>query len=569
MCVGNRKSTDSLSSPSLKRRRADDDSDISFNYSNISCNSTLNSSNQWEVRILKADLIEANTKVRSIYNFLPPQKKTQFTNCIFVQVLQLKKEIEDRTHLHKNLEQLYDGKLKNLQTQLDASVTKNTEYEKMVKFMRKKGAADKEALVKMKTEMSKQKQKYDEIVETLRKNSQDVGNNAREVIHDLNTQISSLTLQSTQLRMQIDAMQDEINTLRTRNEELNESVKQSNTLSSQLENERYQLEMSQRKVKELEAELASYGEWKNLSKVFQTRLAKVTDLERECERLTRDNKNLHETIGNKLLLEEQVHDLKTRLELQTRKTETNVDLETKFNAIDQELKLWKKMAEEFCSTSTLPTPVQLRAYIEQIQKEHLVLAADAGTANLEKATIDDQIYELRKQNELNIKSNETLTTNLRNYKNALQRLQKKLTLIMKERDCFKNLLENYEKDLTINAQSFDSHADIELKSRLDVLEKSLAGYKEICATLEKELEVARSASVEMNGGLPSSSEQNEHLHKELEKLRMENDRLQRRKDELEMICEQAKMKEAFNIGCNGKELKVHFNVNFFLIQPNL
>lgn len=65
--IGNRKSTDeSSASPSLKRRRADDDSDISFNYSNISCNSTLNSSNQWEVRILKADLIEANTKVKHL-----------------------------------------------------------------------------------------------------------------------------------------------------------------------------------------------------------------------------------------------------------------------------------------------------------------------------------------------------------------------------------------------------------------------------------------------------------------------------------------------------------------------
>lgn len=67
--IGNRKSTDeSSASPAIKRRRgADDDSDISFSYSNISCNSTLNSSNQWEVRILKADLIEANTKVK--HNF--------------------------------------------------------------------------------------------------------------------------------------------------------------------------------------------------------------------------------------------------------------------------------------------------------------------------------------------------------------------------------------------------------------------------------------------------------------------------------------------------------------------
>lgn len=63
--TGKKSNDDSPYSPSLKRRRADDvdDDDVSFSYSNISCNSTLNSSNQWEVRILKADLIEANTKV--------------------------------------------------------------------------------------------------------------------------------------------------------------------------------------------------------------------------------------------------------------------------------------------------------------------------------------------------------------------------------------------------------------------------------------------------------------------------------------------------------------------------
>lgn len=63
--------------------------------------------------------------------------------------MQLKKEIDDRTHLHKNLEQLYEGRLKNIQTQLDTAVTKNTEYDKMVKYMRKKSAADKDALVKV------------------------------------------------------------------------------------------------------------------------------------------------------------------------------------------------------------------------------------------------------------------------------------------------------------------------------------------------------------------------------------------------------------------------------------
>lgn len=74
--------------------------------------------------------------------------------------------------------------------------------------------------------MTKQKQSYDDIVDSLRRANRDVDNNAREVIHDLNTTVSTLTLESTQLRTQIDAMQDELNTLRTRNDELNDILKQ-------------------------------------------------------------------------------------------------------------------------------------------------------------------------------------------------------------------------------------------------------------------------------------------------------------------------------------------------------
>lgn len=66
-----------------------------------------------------------------------------------MQILQLKKEIEDRVHLHKNLEQLYEGRLKGVTKQLESSTSKNKEHEKMVKYLRKKSAADREELVKV------------------------------------------------------------------------------------------------------------------------------------------------------------------------------------------------------------------------------------------------------------------------------------------------------------------------------------------------------------------------------------------------------------------------------------
>lgn len=60
---GFRKTSDgSTLSPAAKRRR-DDNNDTSLNMSTHSFNSTLNNTGQWEIRIIKADLIEANTKV--------------------------------------------------------------------------------------------------------------------------------------------------------------------------------------------------------------------------------------------------------------------------------------------------------------------------------------------------------------------------------------------------------------------------------------------------------------------------------------------------------------------------
>lgn len=63
--------------------------------------------------------------------------------------MQLKKELEDRIHLHKNLEQLYDGKLQTTKAQLDASAKKSEEYGKMVKYLQKKLSVEKDTMNKV------------------------------------------------------------------------------------------------------------------------------------------------------------------------------------------------------------------------------------------------------------------------------------------------------------------------------------------------------------------------------------------------------------------------------------
>lgn len=394
---------------------------------------------------------------------------------------------------------MYESKLKNMQTQLDASQAKAKEQERCIKQMRKRTMNEKEELTRLKNDMSKQKQHYDTLVNELQRSNADLDSNFRQTVHKLNSDIQTLQIQLTECDAELQTARDELEALQDRQEDLQEKASETDQLSADLEQERLQLATAKRRISELESEIVSHGEWKNLSKVFQARLAKVTDLERECERLTRDNKNLHETIGNKLLLEEQVHDLKSRLANRERSNDANVDLGTQLQTLEQELKEWKRLAKDYCPNATASVAF-LRSFIEDLQKRHLILASDASTVQREKATVNEQMAALRQQNEQHAKNIDALNKTLRNYQATAHRMQKKLMLIAKERDCFKTLLENYEKDLTISVPAVtntEAGIDSELRARLDVVEKSLAGYKEICKTLEEELELARATT---NGG---------------------------------------------------------------------
>lgn len=63
--------------------------------------------------------------------------------------MQLKRELTDRIHLHKNVEQLYEGKMQTTKAQLEAATKKNEEYGKMVKYLQRKLSIEKENVNKV------------------------------------------------------------------------------------------------------------------------------------------------------------------------------------------------------------------------------------------------------------------------------------------------------------------------------------------------------------------------------------------------------------------------------------
>jgi mitotic spindle assembly checkpoint protein MAD1 len=158
-----------------------------------------------------------------------------------------------------------------------------------------------------------------------------------------------------------------------------------------------------------------------------------------------------------------------------------------------------------------------------------------------------------------VKQIESLRKSLKSHQTVLGKLQKKLLLVTAERDSQRQLLENYEKDLTIT-QGVPNHntENQQNRIRIEMLEKTVSGYKELCAKLETELAEIRGHPGQLDG--VANSDQYEQLRKDLDVLRIDNEKLKKRKNELEIEIENYTLRH--NLLGNDDRIKVlHFKDN--------
>lgn len=162
----------------------------------------------------------------------------------------------------------------------------------------------------------------------------------------------------------------------------------------------------------------------------------------------------------------------------------------------------------------------------------------------------------------------------------LAKLQKKLLLITAERDSQRQLLDNYEKDLTSKsikkslkfvkkfklkifpvsqgAPPSASSETAQNRIRIEMLEKTVNGYKELCAKLESEIAEIRGHPGQLDGVV--GSEQYQELRKDLDTLRTENEKLKKRKNELEIEIENLTLRHNV-MGGDDRYKVVHFKMN--------
>ncbi|XP_055905594.1 mitotic spindle assembly checkpoint protein MAD1 [Eupeodes corollae] len=530
-----RKLSNSLNNSFGKPALNDSSSSVRIASADTSLNASLPPS-PWESRRIRADLIEAKARIAKF-----------------------KQEIERQHKIRQEMETMYDSKVRELTKQCDYSSNKVQDLEKHLTAMRKREQRAKSELTAAKNELNEQKLSYEETIHELQRTNASIEENARRMQHDLTNEISTYRRHTERLDLELELVSTELRSVNTILEDQKEKIMAYDELELSLEKERQASSEARSRVKQLEYEISNYADWKEITKNTQARLASIPDLDKEIDRLKTNNKNLHEVLGDKLLLEEQVHDLKSRLEKYENSKNEAVTLQVKLTSLEQEVKEWVKVAQDHCLPNTLVSPIALRSRIEQILQNDIVLVSEKSSSQCEKNSIETRMRDLQQQVDTYTKNNESLKAALKHHKSILLRVQKKLMLVAKERDCYKQLLENFEKDLTISNAVEVANPESQLRCRLDMLEKTLVAYKDMCANLEKEL-FAQKLNPEVS---PSSldcglNESYEHFKKEIENLRMENDRLKRRKEELELELEHRCLKGDFNI---GKYKVVHLSNN--------
>uniref|UniRef100_A0A1B0DME3 Uncharacterized protein n=2 Tax=Phlebotomus papatasi TaxID=29031 RepID=A0A1B0DME3_PHLPP len=512
-----------------EKRRRDESPNSSLGSMN---NSAVPPMSPWQVKILKADLLAANANVTQLQN-----------------------ELEQQHMQRRNIEKDYTAKVDGLKDQVAYFKNKTHECEKHLGVLRKREAIAKEDLVRCRNERKSERLTYEDTIHSLQKKLTAVEENFRKSSNDYNNDVSDLNRQLSEVMQNLTSVEEENSRLFELNESLQQNMKKFKELEASLEEEKQKNQSATMKIKELEYEIAGYGEWKDMSSSSLARLSQLADLEKELPRLRTDNKNLRDAIGNKLLLEEQVYDLKSRLEKSEKNNVDAIEMKIRLGDLEKELATWAAIAFDHCPQNQSPTAANLRRRIEEILQKDVVLVSERNRSKTERNSLESQSHETRAQNEALLKANAELKSSLKNHQVICHRLQKKMLLLAKERDCYKQLIENYEKDLTISGPpgALGATPENQLRLRVEMLEKTVAGYKEMCSNLEKDLQVAK-ASPET--GLSGATHEN--LRRELTEAQMEIERLRRRRDELELELEHRSLKGDFNA---DKYKVVHMSIN--------
>ncbi|CAK1552907.1 unnamed protein product [Leptosia nina] len=458
----------------------------------------------WEAKRLKIDLIGAKA-----------------------QIAKLEARINHQHAIRKEMQILFEEEKASLVEQHKRDERMVSDMEDRLQLIRKREQDLREEFSESMKEFKDTKFKWEKEKMELQKQNSELKDQLLQANVSCKDQISEMQKDMNELLAALEDAQEESELLRGEVEKLKAKADQCTALKSQLEKQSFELQQVSSKLKEIEYERDSYKDWQIQTKTAQKRLVNMAELEKEVARLRANERTLRDAICNKLLLEEQVHILTGKVEaLQPVQQELH-EAKVKIASLEANLEEWRSAARGHGVESARA----LSSALENALSGQLTAVETSTQAESQLAQINEELATVKFERDKATAKLNDLQTVRKNQESLIHRLQKRLLIVTRERDSYRQQLDSYEKELTMTLSGDTGAGSAALLSaRVEQLEKSLQGYRDLLASHDqdgqaKALENARAEASKYR-------EEAEAAKREVSKLRAQRDQLHAHLDKL-------------------------------------
>ena len=173
---------------------------------------------------------------------------------------------------------------------------------------------------------------------------------------------------------------------------------------------------------------------------------------------------------------------------------------------------WSEMVSDWSGSSNTVTVVTARQIVKSWQQRELGYVDQLNSLRHSQQTLNTRL-ETEATNNAKLEADiAKVRTGQEEQAKLLKKLQRKLLLVTKERDSYKSILDNYEKEMTITGDDFGH-------DRIAALEKNLEEYRVMVDMLEEEKKDL------LPGKSPCETQEILKLKSELKALEERNQRL--------------------------------------------
>ncbi|KAK6632605.1 hypothetical protein RUM43_013373 [Polyplax serrata] len=453
----------SVFSNSLKRKYTDDSDSVGGTYKKEEFDSSFCVS-PWEYRRLKADLMESQAQRIKLEDRIDQLHKKNKETVIFFdkEKSEMKIQLESNRNTIKDLE-FRLNKIRKREMECREELNERNKVSELMKL--KLG----EKIIKLEAENGDLKLKVNKL-----------DSDHDESVFKFHEEIRNLKNENEKFQLMVAEKETVL---------ANMNVKLSSALdnSKKYEEVQNQLYIAQLKIKELECEKEEFKEAKSVTMALSEKALRVPELEKELNDKKQQISNLKQFLNNNIMLEEMVHDLKTKLAAVEGKEIEVPNLKAKIVQLESELEKWISIATDFTNE---PSRETLRDYIELLQRKELTNSLEINCLGGNIKTSESKLMSLQHELESSKTHNSKLQSNLQKLKIEVQLLRKKTVLISRERDSYRQQLDLYERDLTLTGLPIENPTNDtvnQMRSRLQNLEISLGEYRKHIEALESQL----------------------------------------------------------------------------------